>query len=92
MSLNTLMNEMPKTLRDELRKEWLLDCFYTDEKRRTIKPEYTSSVTSGIKSMIRSRRERMAFFLVTMDFSKKVELLSEIEVLNYFYEQMTEAK
>lgn len=90
MSATSLMMEMPKELRGELKEYHIPAHAFTDEKCRTLKPEWSFILPQGMKAMIRSRRERMALAFKTMDFSKRVDLLTDIEVLSLYVEKCAE--
>jgi phage replication-related protein YjqB (UPF0714/DUF867 family) len=90
MSMTTLMNLLPKTLREELKQHHLYSACFTDEnKRTTVKPSHQMLVPQGVGQMIENRQELLLVGYTTNQTRDAiVELLREIEVLRYVLSQM----
>lgn len=78
-----LLNELPKSLQTEMRKE-IPKYAYTDEvKQRTLKPEWGFIVVQNAEAMIRQRQEmlRMTVGADLAPGGPDLKMLMEIEVL-----------
>jgi hypothetical protein len=84
MSTTTLMNALPKALRDELKTNWLYDGCWTDENRKTIKAGHTTSVVAGLTSMVEARQELLrSSYALDPTGAMTVPTMRDIEVLRY---------
>jgi len=85
MSTTTIVNSLPKALRDELKTTQLYDACFTDESRKTIKPGFAMLVPQGLEKMIENRQELLlGNYIVSMNADTVITatvLLRDIEVL-----------
>lgn len=84
MSTTTLMNQLPKVLRDELKAQHLYDACFTDASKKTIKAGFGVLVVTGLGHMVERRQELLlASYEGDPQAQAQPHLLRDIEVLRY---------
>ncbi len=84
MSITTLMNQLPKHLREELKKNHLYDACFTTADQRTVSPSHQMLVPQGLHQMVERRQELVLVgYTTNQTLEAQVQLLREIEVLRY---------
>ena len=91
MNINTAMNQMPKSLLNELKSTQLYEECFTDTTIRTVRGTHTNLVPDGIRNMITARQEVLLAILKGFESDRSTQdMLHEIEVLRLFLTMMTE--
>ncbi len=98
MSTSTILNSLPKNLRDELKNEQLYKGCFTDETTRaTVKEGHAMLVHQGADAMIVKRQEALYKSAIGVINGKltdieKLQILTDIEVLRFFLIQLKGGK
>ena len=85
MSTTTIVNSLPKALREELKGGQLYDACFTDKSRKTVKGSHAMLVPQGVEKMLEARQGLLLHTYDTEAPSSAhvVDLLRDIEVLRY---------
>lgn len=93
MSVSTVVNALPKSLRNELKAQFMKSVFTDEETRATFKPQFESLVPSYVEKLVRSRQELLMTAVVDqLPLEHRVLLLTEIECLRLTLSKIAELK